>query len=44
MSRLIEDKAAEKNVSIKTITNDDIVKAIRDAADRGEDLVPQLTT
>ena len=44
MSRLIEDKAKERNADIKTITTDDMIEQLRTAAERGDTTVPTLVT
>jgi hypothetical protein len=44
MSQLIETKAREKNAAIKTITNEDMLDQLKEAAERGDSVVPQLTT
>ncbi len=40
MSEMIERKAAEKNAKIITIDSNDIVRQMKDAADRGDTDVP----
>ena len=44
MSQLIQSKALEQNATIKTITNEDMLDTLKEAADRGDSVVPHLTT
>lgn len=44
MSEMIERKASERNAKIIAVDSNDIVRQMKEAADRGDDRVPQLVT